>query len=118
MVLGSSNEVAFANNNQPSGVHTALAATYPDGSFDLRISWNTLDATMPAVKYGFSSSDQGTVVAGTSAAFNASDMCDSPAKDRGWFDPGTLHTAVIKGVPPGKVGRHPPSLIRRPQGIA
>jgi len=29
------------------------------------------------------------------STYSASDMCDSPAKDLGWIDPGTIYTAVM-----------------------
>jgi len=44
-----------------AAVHIALAGTYPNGSVDLRVSWTTLDAARPAIKW-VSLSFQGTRV--------------------------------------------------------
>jgi len=34
-------------------------------------------------------------VQATSSTYKASDMCDSPAKDYGWIDPGMMHRVVM-----------------------
>ena len=36
-------------------------------------------------------------VKATSSTYSASDMCDSPAKDYGWIDPGMIHSVVMDG---------------------
>lgn len=55
------------------------------------------------IRYGWETSASGTVLTASSSKYSAEDLCESPAIDRGWFDPGTQHTVVIKSVPPGKV---------------
>ena len=37
------------------------------------------------------------VVQATSSTYSASDMCDTPATDYGWIDPGMMHRVVLDG---------------------
>lgn len=78
--------------------------------------WNTRDAHLPQVKWGSikgvhthtkNVKKQQQVHAtylsvlfasqATSSTYTAQDMCDTPAMDYGWTDPGMIHKALMDG---------------------
>ena len=39
--------------------------------------------------------DNYSILQADSSGYSANDMCDSPAKDLGWIEPGVIYTAVM-----------------------
>lgn len=101
LAVGSSNTFTFSDFNVPMGIHVAIPTpSGAAGTVSMRVSWNTLNAAKPILRFG-SSRDSRTDYAATTSSFTEDNMCDTPAKDLGWISPGSLHTAVVSGLTPG-----------------
>lgn len=92
-----SNTLTFKNPNEPLQGHLSLT----HNQSQMILMWTTRDSNKPQVKWGTTSGGYTWVKNATSTTYKASDMCDSPAKDYGWMDPGALHRVTMDNLVPG-----------------
>ena len=92
--VAASSPVRFAQPNEPTQVHLALA-----GAGEMRVMWTTADAASPAVQWGSSATSLTNSARGSSSSYNSSNLCGSPATDSDkWMAPGQVHDAVMTGL--------------------
>lgn len=98
LLQGRSNNVSFTDYDVPTGMR--LAVTHTLG--EMQVQWETsFTATTPHVQWGYKESEMTYNAAANTSTFNASMMCDQPAKNIGWHDPGALHVALMTGLTTG-----------------
>jgi hypothetical protein len=67
------------------------------------VQWTTRDTGTPIVKWGINPGHYThTTPASSSSGYSVSEMCGPPANSVGWVEPGTFHSAVLKGLEPGQ----------------
>eukprot|EP00698_Gefionella_okellyi_P012731 TRINITY_DN3448_c0_g1_i1.p1 TRINITY_DN3448_c0_g1~~TRINITY_DN3448_c0_g1_i1.p1 ORF type:complete len:576 (+),score=64.75 TRINITY_DN3448_c0_g1_i1:121-1728(+) len=96
VAVATSNQVSFANYNEPLQVHLALTSI----PSEMQVSWNTLDAQSPTVHWGTTSGQYKFSASADSSTYTANDLCGAPATTTGWMPPGTLHNALLTGLTP------------------
>lgn len=70
---------------------------------EMRVQWTTRDPGNPVVKWGSTSGHYThTTPASSSSGYTVEEMCGSPANSVGWFEPGTFHSTVLRGLEPGR----------------
>jgi hypothetical protein len=94
-----SNTVRFYNYNEPLHPHISLTGD----ETEMRLQWSSKSANMPVVYYGQQSGYYDHVRLATSSTYTADDMCESPAIDYGFLDPGSLNTVDMTNLEPGEV---------------
>lgn len=99
LIEAESNTVQVVDYNLPSSVRLSLPTS--DGAPAMRVSWSTLNASQPVVKYGLEPGKLTRVAVPETYTYAASDMCTAPAATRGWYAPGSLHTVVLSDLSPG-----------------
>ena len=104
--------VSFSHPNEPQQLHVAPGAD-PTTAV---VQWATADASRPRVRWSASplrvsgSSGGGSgggrdgnssvfVVEGATSTYSRDQMCGGFAKGAGWFEPGSLHRATLRGLP-------------------
>ena len=87
-------------------MHLRLARTVR--ADEMRVSWTAGTAAGLVVRWGTTASSlPHSTAAVSTSTYTPADMCGEPARTLGWWDPGMMHTAVIKpldaatGFPPG-----------------
>jgi hypothetical protein len=68
----------------------------------MRVEWTTRDTGNPVVKWGTAPGDHPYATTASSSTYTVGDMCGPPANSIGWVEPGTFHSAVLRGLEPGK----------------
>jgi len=63
--------------------------------------WTTRDSNTPQIKWGTESGNYQWTKEATSTTYRAEDMCDSPARDYGWIEPGMIHQVTLTSLTPG-----------------
>jgi len=106
--LAKSAPLAFANANEPTGVHLALTGT----AGELRASWSSRDTTAvagptaPSVQWGLSANALLFLSPATTRTYSRADLCGNPdgspsvATGKGYLDAGEQHSGVMGLLPP------------------
>ena len=108
--------ISFSSPNEPQQLHVAPGAD-PTTAV---VQWATADASRPRVRWstspltttttgpsakssndnnGGSGNSSVVVVEGETSTYTRNQMCGGSAKGAGWFEPGSLHRATLRGLP-------------------
>lgn len=96
---------AFANVNEPTGVHLALTGR-PD---ELRVTWSSWNSSLlsaPRCRWGLDAGATPGVALASTRTYSSADLCANPdgsnstATGKGFLAPGQLHSAVLGPLPP------------------
>ncbi|XP_031492308.1 probable inactive purple acid phosphatase 2 [Nymphaea colorata] len=97
-LLATSEEVSFANYNDPAQIHLAFGSN----DDEMRVLFITRDGIKSFARYGLKRDELDEIAEASTTTYSRSDMCDSPANsDGGWRDPGNIHDAVMKNLKAG-----------------
>lgn len=87
--------------NNPESPRNAVIALTGDPT-EMRVTWNSKFAIgAQTINYTVNGGSAQSIVA-KSYTYTADDLCGYPGKTQGWREPGYFHTAIIKGLEPGK----------------
>ena len=98
--LAASRPVAFADDNEPVGVHLSLTGRAGEAI----VSFSTRSGT-PAVQFGTAGGPLSRSALGTSSTYAASDLCGAPANDTvsgNFVRVDLLNAVVLTGLPPNQ----------------
>jgi hypothetical protein len=82
--------------NQPTQGHLALT----QDPTVVNIAWVTNNSSAPMAQWGLASGVYTGTSKATTVTYSVTDLCGGPANGTGYFTPGSLHTAVMSGLPP------------------
>lgn len=96
--LAKSTSVSFTDTAVPKQMVTALTGN-PE---EMRVTWNSNSATGAVLRYGLDGDAKVHTITPNTTTYTKDDLCGAPATTQGWHEPGYFHTAIIKGLTPGK----------------
>ena len=97
VALATSVALDWEDVNEPTQVHLDSP-----GTDILRVHWVTHNASQPTVRYGLQPEELTSASLGTTRSYSAADMCGEPATSVGFMNAGSLHTAVLTELEPGR----------------
>ena len=68
----------------------------------MSVQWVTLNSQNPQVQWGTEPGLYMQTTLAESHTYTRDEMCGPPATTIGWVDPGTMHTAVLRRLEPGR----------------
>jgi hypothetical protein len=86
-----SRPITFTEPTAPMHLHLSRTSSISQ----MRVSWTSSCPEESAVLWGTDPSDLNARANATSTTYTADDMCGEPAKTMGWWEPHSLHTAVL-----------------------
>lgn len=67
---------------------------------EVAVQWATRERGSPSVRWGAAPGALDRSAAGHSVTYRREELCGPPANTTGWLDPGWLHAAVMRQLPP------------------
>ncbi|EGD81796.1 hypothetical protein PTSG_13240 [Salpingoeca rosetta] len=96
--IAKTSSISFNDTEVPKQIVTALTGD----PTEMRVTWNSASGTGAKLRYGINGQSKVHTIDANTTTYTRDDLCGAPATTQGWRDPGYFHTAIIKGLKPGK----------------